>query len=390
MIYQRLVIDPQTLQNGIVNLINGLHTDRYRHAIVCLTDYTDFRMRLQRDVPIVALHKRDRNDPLLFLRLWSLLRKHRPAIVHTRNLATLEAQLPAFLAGVKCRVHGEHGRDVHDVDGTSRKYRLLRRMFRPLVHQYVAVSQELETYLSEAIRVPGEKLSHICNGVDTESFYPRAGPRPQLNKAGFVQADSVVIGTVGRLESIKDQMTLARAFIELLERVPERRQRLRLVMIGEGTLRHQMQTLLEQAGCADIAWLPGEREDIPELMRYLDIFVLPSLAEGISNTILEAMASGLPVVATQVGGNSELVVEGESGFLVPRGDPTSMAGAIERYLEDPQLVSRHGWQARKRTEENFSINEMVHRYTDLYDRLLKTKGCLDPLTASSAARSPAP
>ena len=104
------------LENGIVNFINRLYSNRYRHAIVCLTDYTDFRLRLQRDVHILALHKRNGNDLLLFPRLWSVLRKLRPAIVHTRNLATLEAQLPTFLAGVRCRVYGEHGRMVHGLD----------------------------------------------------------------------------------------------------------------------------------------------------------------------------------------------------------------------------------------------------------------------------------
>ncbi len=375
------------LENGVVNLINGLHAEPYRHAIVCLTDYTDFRSRLEKDIPIFPLHKREGNDPLLLFRLWSVLRKLRPTIVHTRNLATLEAQLPAFLAGVRCRVHGEHGRDVHDLDGTRRKYQVLRRLFRPLVHRYVSVSQDLETYLEQYVGVPGDRISRIPNGVDTEAFHANAVEPRHLKDDEFLRADNIVIGTVGRMETVKDQATLARAFVELVKSAPALRSRLRLVMIGEGTQRQTVQKLLDDAESADISWLPGAREDVPELMRCLDVFVLPSLAEGMSNTILEAMATGLPVIATRVGGNGELVVEGETGFLVPRGDPLAMATAIARYLDNPALISRHGLAARKRVEQHFSIDEMVCRYADLYDGLLQSKGCVNSMATGSVARS---
>src|SRR5207237_9166164 len=135
-------------------------------------------------------------------------------------------------------------------------------------------------------------------------------------------------GTVGRMQEVKDQLTLARAFVELLQRSPQAATRLRLVMVGDGPLRKQVADILNQAGWGALAWLPGERDDVPQIMRGFDLFVLPSLAEGISNTILEAMASGLPVVATSVGGNAELVESGRTGQLVPRSDPEAMAHAI--------------------------------------------------------------
>lgn len=371
VIYQ---LDVGGLENGVVNLVNNLPADRYRHAIVCLKDYTDFRHRLQHDPPLFALHKQEGKDPGLYKRLWSVLRELRPDIVHTRNLATLEAQLPALLAGVKCRVHGEHGRDIEDVDGTSRKYRLLRKAFRPLVQRYVTVSRDLDTYLQDIIGIPARKVSHIHNGVDAGRFCPAPNKRAALPVHGFAASDSVVVGTVGRMEAVKDQATLARAFVRLADQVADGRGRLRLVMVGDGMLRPRVREILEEAGCADIAWLPGSRDDVPELLRAMDIFVLPSLAEGISNTILEAMASGLPVVATRVGGNGELVVEGETGYLVPRDDPQAMAEAIRRYTADPGLRKRHAANARSRVETEFNIDEMVNRYAALYDDLLKSKG----------------
>ena len=140
----------------------------------------------------------------------------------------------------------------------------------------------------------------------------------------------MIVGTVGRVEAIKDQLTLVRAFLHLINIDADARARLRLTVIGDGALREEARQLISAAGAESLAWLPGERNDIPELMRGMDLFVLPSLREGISNTILEAMASGIPVVATRIGGNPELVVEGETGMLVPPSDPIAMASASIR------------------------------------------------------------
>ena len=130
------------------------------------------------------------------------------------------------------------------------------------------------------------------------------------------------------MQPVKHQTLLVQAFLRAIDRQPSLRERLRLVLIGDGPLRAQCLSLLEAAGAADLAWLPGERRDVPELMRGLDCFVLPSLAEGISNTILEAMASGLPVIATEVGGNADLVSHGKTGLIVPADDLEALAAAI--------------------------------------------------------------
>ena len=359
------------LENGLVNLINRLPAERFRHAIICLTDYTDFRNRISKpDVDVYVLHKRPGKDLRIYLELFKLFRQLRPDIVHTRNLSTLEAQLPALLAGVPHRVHGEHGRDISDLDGTSRKYRLLRRLFSPLVQRYIALSLDLDSYLRDRVGISAGKITHICNGVDIEKFRPPREQDMDILPGNFSGADRVVVGTVGRMEAVKDQLNLAKAFIQLVEVHPDGGANLRLVMIGDGALRQPALSLLREAGLEDIVWLPGERDNVPELLGSMDIFVLPSLAEGISNTILEAMATGLPVVATDVGGNSELVLDGETGFLVPRSDPAALAAAIRRYVDDTGLRHAHGAHAQQRCETEFSISVMVKNYQDLYDALL--------------------
>ncbi len=361
------------LENGLVNLINHMPSHSYRHGIVCLTDYTDFRFRIQRHVPIFALHKKDGQDFGVQWRLWQVLRQLNPDIVHTRNLPTLECQIPAALAGIRGRIHGEHGRDVYDLDGRRFKYNVLRRTLRPLVQRYTAVSADLANWLLESVRVKCDRVAQIYNGVDTRRFRPRSGFRSPVGPDGFAQPGAFIIGTVGRMEAVKDQLTLVRAFIRLVNQDPKNRKELRLILVGDGGLKEKVQQLLAAGGAEDLAWLPGERADIPEIMRGLDLFVLPSLAEGISNTILEAMASGLPVVATRVGGNPELVVDGRTGTLVPPADPEAMAEAIQAYIRDRSRLLCHGQAGRKKAELNFSIETMVSGYLSVYDSVLQER-----------------
>ena len=363
------------LENGLVNLINRMPPERYRHAIVCIDDYTDFRNRIQRpDVEVYALHKQPGKDPAAYVRFWRLLRRLRPAIVHTRNIGALPFQLPAVLAGVSGRVQSEHGRDSNDIHGTNRKYLILRRLLRPWVGCHIALSRDLADWLEAYAGVNGRQTSQIYNGVDTERFSltPQRAP---LSAGKPFPADAVVIGTIGRMQGEKDQLTLVRAFISLLDSVENGRERLRLVLVGEGPLRRQAQALLQEAGAEDLAWLPGTRDDAPALMQGLDIFVLPSLIEGVSNTILEAMATGLPVVATRVGGNPELVVEGETGLLTPPADSAAMADAIHRYVDDPDLRRRHGAAGRERVVRKFSMDGMVAGYLQVYNGIRRAAGC---------------
>lgn len=358
------------LENGVVNLINGMPSERYRHAVVSLTDITSFRDRvLRRDVEFVALGKRPGHGIRLFPRLYGTFRRMRPAIVHTRNLAALEASIPAAVAGVPVRVHGEHGRDVGDLDGSSRRYRLVRRSHRPFVTHYIALSQDLERYLMDAIGVPSGKVSRIVNGVDTEHFAP-ASVRARIAGSPFDDPGLLLFGTVGRLQTVKSPALLARAFAKLVGTSPGMRESTRLVIVGEGPERIEIERILAEAQIADLAWVPGARDDVAAILRGLDVFVLPSIAEGISNTTLEAMAGGLPVIATAVGGNTELVQDGVTGQIVPSQDVDALSAAMRRYALDRNLARAHGAAGRVRALQRFSLDAMVGEYAALYDRLL--------------------
>ena len=318
----------------------------------------------------VPLHKAPGHGVKLYPRLLRLFREWQPAIVHTRNLAALECQVPAALAGVPVRIHGEHGRDADDPDGSRRRYQWLRRAYRPFVHRYVALSADLERYLEDKVGVPQQRIAQIYNGVDVRRFARADGERVAPPGCPFVEPSLFVVGTVGRMQTVKAQPLLAQAFVRALQLQPALRERLRLVMVGDGPLRAEAQAVLDAAGVGSLAWLPGERSDVPDVMRGLDCFALPSLAEGISNTILEAMASGLPVVVTRVGGNGELVVDGRTGKLVPPGDVDALAAALAGMAADPAAAAAMGRVGRERVVQHFSLSAMVTAYQALYDEQL--------------------
>ncbi len=361
------------LENGLVNLINRMPAERYRHAVICLSSHDRFAERIARaDVEVFALHKREGKDPLTYWRLWRLLRRLRPAIVHTRNLGTVDAHLPAWLAGVRARIHGEHGRDIGDLEGANRRHRRIRRLMRPFIHRYVPLSRDLEDYLRDAVGVAPARITRIVNGVDVGRFHPAGDGTARdalLAECGW-PADSVVIGWVGRMEPVKNVQGLVEAFARLDDSAPDQAGRARLLLVGDGSRHATVAADVERLGLGDRVRLTGARDDVPGLLRALDLFVLPSLAEGISNTILEAMASGVPVVATDVGGNAELIRPGETGEIVAAGDPAALAGGLATYLARPARLATDGRAARRRAVENHSIDAMVSAYADLYDRVL--------------------
>ena len=358
------------LENGLVNLINNLPPDRYRHAIVCMKDHSDFSRRIRRPgVEIISINKREGKDWAHYFRLFRTLRRLQPLLIHTRNLSSLEGQLLAAAAGVRLRVHGEHGRDMKDLYGRKLRYRLLRKLLRPLIGHFIAVSKDLEAWLVGTVGARPQSVTHIRNGVDSVHFHPRLGPPAAVGPDGFLGEDSFVIGSVGRMVEVKDYMSLVHAFLLLLAEDEMAQEQMRLMIIGDGPCRQACLDLLYQAGVSHLAWLPGSRDDISQLMRTMDVFALPSLAEGTSNTILEAMATGLPVVATAVGGNADVVQSGWTGTLVPPRNPELLADAIGAYYRIPGLGAHHGIHGRRRVLAEFSLMAMADAYLAVYDRL---------------------
>jgi sugar transferase (PEP-CTERM/EpsH1 system associated) len=293
----------------------------------------------------------------------------RPDVLHTYNLGTIEYHATALLARVPVRVHAEHGRDASDPHGINRKHNLLRRLLVPAIDRYVPVSRDLARWLRGTVGIPQSKIELIDNGVDTERFRPAT----EASNEAWNAPDAFVIGSVGRLQDVKDQATLIDAFALLHTMLPAERHRLRLVLIGDGPLRERLTQRIADTGLQDRVWLPGAHSDVAPVMRSFSLFALSSIAEGTPVTMLEAMASGLPVVSTAVGGIPDLVQDGVSGTLVPPGDAQRLAAALATYVLDAERARSHGAAGRARIEQQYSVAAMLAHYVALYDGLRKTK-----------------
>lgn len=372
------------LENGVVNLINQLPPDRFRHVVVCIEDFTDFSSRIERgDVEVVAMQRSRVGVWRLRWMLFKLFRRLRPDIVHTRNLSGLDALLPARLAGAKT-LHSEHGFDVDNLSGAAFRPMLLRRLHAPLVNRYVALSNDLCRVMCERWRIAPTRIQQIYNGVETQKFTPPKQlmqPRQPMQempaiavRRGLLPPDFqgeglFIVGTVGRVQAVKDQATLLRALAVIFERYPEWRSDFRLVLVGDGPLMPDLQHLAGALGIAEQTWFAGARQDVAALLQSFDLFVLPSLNEGISNTLLEAMSTGLPLLATAVGGNVELLTQGAVGSTFTPGDHVNLASLMSQYYLTPDLRAAHGAAARTHAVQRFSLQAMVAHYQTVYETL---------------------
>ncbi|MEW5977984.1 MAG: glycosyltransferase [Acidobacteriota bacterium] len=348
------------LENGLVNIING-SPKHLQHELCFLTEAGDFLNRLSRSVRYHELQKRPGNSLKVIKSLREIIRASQANAVHTRNWAAFDGVLAACgLPGLTV-LHGEHGRDFSDPEGQNLRRNLLRYLFRFRVGRFIAVSQDLAHWLRFTVHIPQKRIVLIPNGVDTERFHPRRSPllRRQLG----IGEDECVVGSVGRLDPVKNFCGLIRA----MARLSRRDRPTRLVIAGEGPDRSRIEQLLQQERLDPVPLLLGYRRDVAELYGLFDIFVLNSHAEGMSNTALEALASGLPVVATNVGGNPEIVQNGVCGCLVPVDDEGSLARAIQDYATDVDKRLRHGQGARQLALQRHSLHSMVRRYVELYE-----------------------
>ncbi len=364
------------LENGLVNLLNRLDPERFRQTVCCLTSAGKLAERIKvPGVEIMELNVPVGQFRFPLLRLTKMFHRLSPNIVHTRGWPTVDAVFAARCAGVSYLVHGEHGREHSDVEGKNWKRNQIRRLVGHVVDRYVIVCDFFRLWLNEMCRVKNERIVYIPNGVDTEKFRPldsgsalEARPsdmRKRLRSQLGLPPNPVLVGTVGRLDPVKDFPTLMKGFRQIKDHFSGAK----LVIVGDGPVRSNLSHLGEELGLdSSLIWL-GERNDIPELLRSFDIFVQTSIFEGMSNTILEAMASSLPIIATDTGGNPEVVSNGENGILVPVGGVTELSVALQKYLSDPVLRYKHGSNSRRRAIDCFDLSLMAARYAEMYENL---------------------
>ncbi|RJR41954.1 MAG: glycosyltransferase [Deltaproteobacteria bacterium] len=301
-----------------------------------------------------------------------LLRRERPDILHCHLLrANLYGRFAGRLAGVAKIVNTIHGVDEYMVRGdfTSRSLRLAERLSAPLVSRYVAVSENARQAVVERLKIPPGRVSTILNALDLDPFrQPEAGRRALRAELGL-SPDAVVIGSVGRLAPLKNLAFLIEQMKELAVSFPQAE----LVIIGEGPERPALENLIAALNLGDKVRLPGFRADIPRMLPALDLFAFPSLSEGLSIALLEAMAAGLPCVVMDVGGNGEAVAHGHTGYVVPYGDSSAFASALSHLLKDASLRKKLGTAGKNRAFTLFNPQRLATQYEELYFSLLNRR-----------------
>jgi len=356
-------LQPGGMELGVVKLVNGLPPHHVQSAICSTRPAGSLKQLLGPEVRLFELQRRKGNDPRLVWTLYRLFRRERPDIVHTHGWGTLlEGLLAARLAQVPVVVHGEHG--TLQLRGYQR---WLQLHAWSQADRVLSVSGRLAERMSREVAFPLEAIHAIRNGVDLSRFgrVTRADARRALG----IDAGSLVIGTVGRLVPVKDQGTL----VDALAILHGERLRATLLIAGEGPSRDSIAFRASALGLQQHVRLLGHRADIEQVLPAFDVFALPSVSEGLSNTILEAMACHLPVVATRVGGADELVIEGSTGLLVPARSPVRLAAALSHLLRDQDRRAAMGAAGRLRAENEFSLSTMLARYEALYTTLAQAR-----------------
>ncbi len=368
------------LENGVVNLVNGLPRPEFDQAICCLDLRGEMAARVDPAVPIYVL-ERGRHDLRLPFKLAHLMRTLRPELIHCRNWNSWADTVIAWLlAGRPGRlIWSFHG--FADGHGFPRRRLVASRALASLTHQLLAVCRDSATRYAHLAGIPLGRFAVIYNGVDTQGFRPlRSSPaaphegpttseRAALRAALSLPADSVLLITVASLTPVKNHLGLLDAIAA--HRQAQSTSRARFLFVGTGALRGTLERRIADLGLDSQVLLQGPSDQVPELLAAADAFILPSSLEGMSNAILEAMASGLPVIALRVGGNPELVQDGVTGLLCDPGDGAGLAAAIDRLTRDEQYRQALGQAARQRAETEFSLAMMIRRYADLYRRLAK-------------------
>ena len=349
------------MEVGVAKLANAIDPSIVSTSICSCRPSDSLKERLRPEVRLFEFDRRPGHDVRLIPQLYNLLRQERPTVLHTHGWATAcEGLLAARLARVPLVVHGEHG-----TLETRRRNVLVQRWVWGQASRVLSVSSRLSERMAREIGFPTDRIQVIRNGVDTNRFNP--GRRPAARATFGLGADQVVLGTAGRLVPVKDQATLLRAWAILRSRGHA----FTGLVAGNGPLEFQLTRLARSLGLDNVHFL-GNRPDVEQVLATMDVFILSSEAEGLSNTIQEAMATGLPVVATQVGGADELVVEDETGLLVPAKNPEVLANAIERLMADTSLRVRMAEAGRRRATQVMALARMVREYVQVYQELAAT------------------
>lgn len=350
------------LQQVVVNICRTIDREKFDISVLCLRAMGEFVPEVERlGIKIFFLPQKEKGtDYFSFYKVAKILQHEGIEVIHTHNTQPfVDGTLAAMLSGVKTIVHTDHARDFPD----KRRYMFAEWLMSHFAYKVVGVSEHTSDNLMKYEKISPRKIVTIENGIDG-SKYDIVIDRQKKKEELGIQHNGPIIGLGVRLAAQKGITYLLQAMPQIITSFPE----ITLVIVGDGELKATLQNEARQLGIADHVLFTGTRLDIPELLKLFDIYVLPSLWEGMPMVILEAMAAGCPVIASDVGGVSKVIDNQQHGLLVESRNPQQLADAVASLLNDDMLRERLAQNGKTKFNENFSADFMTRKYEQLYLR----------------------
>ena len=372
IMHMLLSLETGGCENGVVNLINRMNPELFKVSVCCTEKIGELAERIDKSRRhVFLLNKKGRTKPKDILKFVNFFRKQCVDIIHTHGWGTLFLGVSsAKLGRIPVIIHGEHGILY---DENIRRICAQRLLFN-LTDCNITVSQDLASRISKIFGVPKNRFFPIINGVDLSIFNKIADSRrSDLRNQYGIKSDNCLIGSVGRLVDVKRYDLMVEAAIEICKReLPAQ-----FMIVGDGPLKAKLQKMINDNGLQQNFFLVGRKDNVSDYLQAMDVFALPSTFEGISNTMLEAMSCGLPIVATNVGGTPEVVDNGSTGFLWETGDSDEFIVLLLKMISDDKLRKQIGSNSREKAKKKFSIDRMVSEYENIYIKVAQERGILE-------------
>lgn len=351
------------LQQVVVNICRTIDRDKFDISVLCLREMGEFVPEIENlGIKVLYLPQKEHGtDYFSFIKVAKILKDNNIDVIHTHNTQPfVDGTIGALLSGVKTIVHTDHARSFPD----KRRYMFAEWLMSKIAYKVVGVSDHTSNNLHKYEKIALKKIVTVPNGIDGTKYNISIDKNKKKNELGIIK-QGPIIGLGVRLEEQKGLLYLLQAMPIVLKEFPE----LTLIIAGDGSFKNTLIKEAQLLGIDDNTLFVGPRLDLPELLKLFDLYVLPSLWEGLPMVLLEAMAAGCPIVATDVGGNSLAIKHGENGSLIAAGDHEILASEVIKVLKDDVLMKKYVSNSYEIFNRQFSAEIMTKRYEDLYLRI---------------------